>query len=56
MSAVQQKSRARAFIVSLDALFLLLVVIYLVVPLIATLVFGLQGGKGLDVQIGRAHV
>jgi putative spermidine/putrescine transport system permease protein len=50
MSAVQQKSRARAFIVSLDALFLLLVVIYLVVPLIATLVFGLQGGKGLDVH------
>jgi putative spermidine/putrescine transport system permease protein len=50
MSAVQQRSRARAFIVSLDALFLLLVVIYLVVPLIATLVFGLQGGKGLDVH------
>lgn len=50
MSAVQQKRRVHAFIVSLDALFLLLVVIYLVVPLIATLIFGLQGGKGLDVH------
>ncbi len=47
-NALQQKSRGRSFIFSLDALFLLLVVIYLLVPLAATLVFGLQGNNGLD--------
>lgn len=32
----------------LDKLFLVLVILYLVIPLGATLVFGLQGGKGID--------
>ncbi len=45
---VQQKSRGRSFVFSLDVLFLLLVAIYLLVPLVATLVFGLQGNNGLD--------
>ena len=45
---MQQKSRGRSFVFSLDVLFLLLVAIYLLVPLVATLVFGLQGNNGLD--------
>lgn len=47
ISVIQQKSRRRPFVFGLDALFLLLLVLYLVVPLVATLIFGLQGNNGL---------
>jgi putative spermidine/putrescine transport system permease protein len=44
----KESSARRAF--GLDTVFLILVVLYLVIPLIATLVFGLSGDAGLDLH------
>lgn len=51
MSAVAQKARSAPvrWSFGLDKLFLVLVVLYLIVPLAATLVFGLSNGKSVDV-------
>lgn len=51
MSAVAQKARSAPvrWNFGLDKLILVLVVLYLIVPLAATLVFGLSNGKSVDV-------
>lgn len=51
MSAVAQKARSAPvrWSFGLDKLFLVLVVLYLIVPLAATLVFGLSNGRSIDV-------
>ncbi len=43
-----QRKDARSFSFRWDIIFLVLFLIYMVVPLGATLVFGLSGGKGID--------
>ncbi len=42
------QGRAQAFSFGVDKLFLVLVMLYLLIPLGATLVFGLSGGNGID--------
>lgn len=48
MSIAVQKSQTQRFSFSLDKLFLLLVMIYLLIPLGATLAFGLANGNSID--------
>jgi putative spermidine/putrescine transport system permease protein len=50
MSVALEKSQARRFSFGLDSLFLLLVMLYLLIPLGATLVFGLSNGSVLTLQ------
>jgi len=47
-SAAQLKDQPARRSAGLDKLFLVLVILYLTIPLGATLVFGLSGGKGID--------
>src|SRR5713226_6027979 len=49
-SAAQLKDQPVRRSAGLDKLFLVLVILYLIIPLGATLVFGLSGGKGVDLH------
>ncbi len=49
-SAAQLKDQPARRSAGLDKLFLVLVILYLTIPLGATLVFGLSGGKGVDLH------
>src|SRR2546428_5248588 len=43
-----RRSRSRSWRVRLDTLFLILVMLYLIIPLGATLSFGLSNGRSID--------
>jgi putative spermidine/putrescine transport system permease protein len=47
----RKKRRSSSAVVALDTIALLLVMLYLLIPLAATLIFGLSGPNGLDLSI-----
>lgn len=47
----RKKQRSSSVVIALDRVALLLVMLYLLIPLAATLVFGLSGPNGLDLSI-----
>src|SRR5690242_6330832 len=49
--AMRKKQRSASVVIALDRIALLLVMLYLLIPFAATLVFGLSGPNGLDLSI-----